>query len=236
MKNLLVPAALATLLLSAPAFAQSDDMAREAAGPEDLVPAGSQPVAAEGDVAAREGTPVADPANTGAADTGAADTGIVPAAETRSEAPARKVVARPVAQPVDLQPATITLKPHNSRFDGARNRHDDLLLTYMQQSAEVGRLVNRSLDVQHRMDQIRTDMRMTKRMLEDTRSRKARTRMEENMAKSEKDLAALNDELQLVNIDLQNALQKQQQTLQTISNVSKLMHDTAMLIIRKMGG
>jgi len=231
MKNLLVPAALATLLLSAPAFAQSDDMAREAAGPEDLVPAGSQPVAAEGDVAAREGTPVVDPANTGAA-----DTGIVPAAETRSEAPARKVVARPVAQPVDLQPATITLKPHNSRFDGARNRHDDLLLTYMQQSAEVGRLVNRSLDVQHRMDQIRTDMRMTKRMLEDTRSRKARTRMEENMAKSEKDLAALNDELQLVNIDLQNALQKQQQTLQTISNVSKLMHDTAMSIIRKMGG
>jgi hypothetical protein len=233
MKNLLAPAALAIMLFSGPAHAQSEDMAREAAGPEDLVPAGSQPVAAEGDIAAREGKPVEEPA-----DTSPADNGIVPAPAARAEKKQveEKVVAKPVAQPVDIQPATITLKPHNSRFDGARDRHDDLLLTYMQQSAEVDRLVNRSLDVQHRMDQIRTDMRMTKRMLEDTRSRKARTRMEENLLKSEKDLAALGDELQLVNIDLQNALQKQQQTLQTISNVSKLMHDTAMAIIRKMGG
>ncbi len=37
------------------------------------------------------------------------------------------------------------------------------------------------------------------------------------------------------NIEMQNALQKQQQTLQTISNVSKMLHDTAMAIIRKLG-
>ena len=44
------------------------------------------------------------------------------------------------------------------------------------------------------------------------------------------------DDAQLANIDLQNVLQKQQQTLQTMSNVSKALHDTAMAIIRKMGG
>jgi hypothetical protein len=39
----------------------------------------------------------------------------------------------------------------------------------------------------------------------------------------------------MANLDLQNALQKQQQTLQTMSNVSKIMHDTAMAVIRKIG-
>jgi len=36
--------------------------------------------------------------------------------------------------------------------------------------------------------------------------------------------------------DLQNALQRQQQTLQLMSNVSKMVHDASMSIIRKIGG
>jgi hypothetical protein len=51
----------------------------------------------------------------------------------------------------------------------------------------------------------------------------------------EEKLASAGDDGQLANIDLQNALQKQQQTLQTMSNVSKMMHDTAMAVIRKIG-
>jgi len=51
----------------------------------------------------------------------------------------------------------------------------------------------------------------------------------------EERLASVGDNAQLANIDLQNALQKQQQTLQTMSNVSKMLHDTAMAIIRKIG-
>lgn len=39
----------------------------------------------------------------------------------------------------------------------------------------------------------------------------------------------------LANIDLQNQLQKQQQALQTMSNVSKALHDTAKAVIRKIG-
>jgi len=45
----------------------------------------------------------------------------------------------------------------------------------------------------------------------------------------------LGEDSELANIDLQNSLQKQQQTLQTMSNVMKSHHDTAMLIIRKAG-
>ena len=51
----------------------------------------------------------------------------------------------------------------------------------------------------------------------------------------EERLSTIGDDAQLANIDLQNMLQKQQQTLQTISNVSKMLHDTAMAIIRKIG-
>ncbi len=48
--------------------------------------------------------------------------------------------------------------------------------------------------------------------------------------------ASLGDDAQLANIDMQNMLQKQQQTLQMMSNISKMLHDTAMAVIRKMGG
>ncbi len=51
----------------------------------------------------------------------------------------------------------------------------------------------------------------------------------------EEQLSTVGDDAQLANIDLQNALQKQQQTLQTMSNVSKMLHDTAMAVIRKIG-
>ena len=44
------------------------------------------------------------------------------------------------------------------------------------------------------------------------------------------------EDTQLANVDLQNILQKQQQTLQMMSNISKMLHDTAMSVIRKIGG
>lgn len=52
----------------------------------------------------------------------------------------------------------------------------------------------------------------------------------------EEKLNSIGDDAQLANVDLQNMLQKQQQTLQMMSNISKMLHDTAMAIIRKIGG
>jgi hypothetical protein len=42
--------------------------------------------------------------------------------------------------------------------------------------------------------------------------------------------------VQLQKIDLQNTLQKQQQTLQMLSNISKTLFDSAQATIRKIGG
>jgi len=49
-------------------------------------------------------------------------------------------------------------------------------------------------------------------------------------------LNALGDDAQLANIDLQNMLQKQQQALQMITNISKMHHDTVSSITRNLGG
>jgi hypothetical protein len=48
----------------------------------------------------------------------------------------------------------------------------------------------------------------------------------------EEQLTTVGEDGQLANIDLQNSLQKQQQILQTMSNVSKVRHDIAMASIR----
>lgn len=49
-------------------------------------------------------------------------------------------------------------------------------------------------------------------------------------------LNAVGDDAQLANIDLQNVLQQQQQFVQMISNISKLLSDAAMDTVKKMGG
>jgi len=60
--------------------------------------------------------------------------------------------------------------------------------------------------------------------------------LEAEIARWEAKLNSIGDDSQLANVDLQNILQKQQQTLQMLSNISKMLHDTATSVIRKIGG
>ncbi len=48
-------------------------------------------------------------------------------------------------------------------------------------------------------------------------------------------LKSAGEDAQLANIELQNMLQKQQQTIQMLSNATKVLHDTALAVIRKIG-
>jgi hypothetical protein len=59
--------------------------------------------------------------------------------------------------------------------------------------------------------------------------------MEEYIEALDTELNTVGDDAQQANLDLQEALQKQQQTMQMLSNISKMLHDTAMSIIRKIG-
>ena len=47
---------------------------------------------------------------------------------------------------------------------------------------------------------------------------------------------SVGDDAQLANLELQNVVQKQQQILQVISNIIKMMHDQAMAVIQNMKG
>jgi hypothetical protein len=46
---------------------------------------------------------------------------------------------------------------------------------------------------------------------------------------------AVKDDEQLTSVDLQNILQKQQQALQMLSNVSKMAYDAAVATLRTIG-
>ena len=62
-----------------------------------------------------------------------------------------------------------------------------------------------------------------------------RETMQNYINSEEEILSTVGDDAQLANIDLQSTLQKQQQTIQMMSNISKTLHDTALAVIRKMG-
>lgn len=59
--------------------------------------------------------------------------------------------------------------------------------------------------------------------------------LDDEIEKIEDLLNSVGEDAQMANLDLQNALQKQQQLLQMMSNISKMLHETAMSIIRKIG-
>lgn len=58
------------------------------------------------------------------------------------------------------------------------------------------------------------------------------TQLDDLIEKLEADMNGLGDDAQLANVDLQNKLQQQQQVLQLASNISKIMHDATIAIIR----
>jgi hypothetical protein len=70
------------------------------------------------------------------------------------------------------------------------------------------------------------------------RSREAqiKARIDAQKMKAANTVNAMGDDAQLANVDLQNQLQKQQQVMQMLSNILKMMHDTAMAIIRNLKG
>jgi hypothetical protein len=51
----------------------------------------------------------------------------------------------------------------------------------------------------------------------------------------ETELNTVSDMNQMDMFDMQNAMQKEAQLMQILSNLSKMMHDTALAIIRKLG-
>jgi hypothetical protein len=65
---------------------------------------------------------------------------------------------------------------------------------------------------------------------------KTRQELDSHIKELEGQLQTVGDDAQLANVDMQNMLQKQQQTLQMMSQISKQLHDTAMAIVRKIGG
>jgi Putative lumazine-binding len=89
-----------------------------------------------------------------------------------------------------------------------------------------------------RAGEIKTGFEEMKEMVGESSDqlREAAEQLNGARVKWEEMLNSLGDDPQLANVDLQNMLQKQGQTLQMMSNISKMLYDTANAVIRKMGG
>jgi len=103
--------------------------------------------------------------------------------------------------------------------------HADKVKSHHDQIAEARREIANLRDQLARLPSGKPDPNAVRRAV----LTKSLRQWEERLSKSA-------DDAQLANIDMQNALQKQQQTLQMLSNISKQFHDTAMAVIRKIGG
>ena len=117
-------------------------------------------------------------------------------------------------------------KPMNTRAEASV-----LLMQMRVASSELQTLIRQNARISQRLRH--KDRANHRESLATLRS--VRDAVDAEIKKWEEKLSTVGDDGQLANIDLQNMLQKQQQTLQTMSNVSKMLHDTAMAIIRKIG-
>ena len=99
--------------------------------------------------------------------------------------------------------------------------------SYLQTNSDI-RASTRKVEFYNEMrEQIRGDIK---------KLRNLEQAVSNEIAEYEEKLNSIGDDAQLANVDLQNVLQKQQQTLQMLSTISKLLSDTAMAVIRKIGG
>lgn len=111
--------------------------------------------------------------------------------------------------------ALIMLVMHDS-YEGTQRELEEFARRVQDQEDKKKQLRSQILDVRaRRADELQQSARITA---------------------LEEELASVGDDAQVANLDLQNKLQQLQHTLQTMSSVSKMLHDTAMAIIRKKIG
>lgn len=112
-----------------------------------------------------------------------------------------------------------------TRTDDVSTELDKLILRVLNESYQEKqeKLQQRAARVQH-FNEMKQECR---KLIESIRMR---------VQSLEEEYTATEEEARLANIDLQNMIQRQQQTLQTMSNVSKMLHDTAMAVIRNISG
>jgi uncharacterized phage infection (PIP) family protein YhgE len=92
-------------------------------------------------------------------------------------------------------------------------------------------------DLQFYAEKVKYYNEMKKQVHDETqRLRDIKQELDARISSLEEKLNSIGDDAQLANVDLQNILQKQQQTLQMMSNISKMLYDTALAVIRKIGG
>lgn len=92
-------------------------------------------------------------------------------------------------------------------------------------------------DQRSHVDRVRFFNDLKRRVREEIRRARGETEGSSRYLRELEDLLQeIGHDAQLANLDLQNALQRHQQAMQMISNLSRLLHESAMAVIRNMRG
>jgi hypothetical protein len=100
---------------------------------------------------------------------------------------------------------------------------------------EVNKTNNRAIFIQRKNFELTPDAR-GKILVIEAGTMTTKEDLKHYVYELETQLNKVGDDAQLANVDLQNTLQQQQQLIQMLSNVAKQLNDSAMSVIRKMGG
>lgn len=134
----------------------------------------------------------------------------------------------------------ITVVQNIAQHENLRNSAtiNELLMVVMRKA-----MVEANKDKKYWLKKLQTYNTMAEKLSQDLKdlhnqaknlSGSEKAKIEQRIRSKEKELATAGDDAQLANIDLQNTLQKVQQLLQMMSNISKQLYDTAMAVIRNL--
>jgi hypothetical protein len=126
-------------------------------------------------------------------------------------------------------------KKHHLQRLRTRNQQADAVAAMLSEIADASRnLAEKEAAEVALPDPRRTVLTATAtRIVLQPKRRVSRPDLDAAVAFWEQKLGEVGDDAELANIDLQNLLQNQQQVLAMLSNISKVLHDAAMAVIRK---
>ncbi len=159
----------------------------------------------------------------------------------RVAAPEMKAIGRMIARgypQAEIQARWAAFVEHAARGGGAVDPNAlvqaVLREAYLQQQEDLRRYADKVKHFNEQKKKLRAELDTARRADPSRTGSTAAPRVASTQA-LEVRIQRADDDARLANVELQKALQKQQQTRQTMSSLSKTLHDTAVAVIRKIG-
>ncbi len=148
----------------------------------------------------------------------------------------REAAIKKIWEDVDEKYGTGSWIPKTIKETEANNALLEWERTHRPDGGNVSKWIDEKLDEITNVKQYALDMNHNPpQMVETDKTCTTKEALDDYIKDLENKISSIGDDAQLSNVDLQALLEKQQELIKTLSNLGKLLHDTALAIIRKIG-